>query len=261
MTTRPVALITGASGGIGADLARIMARSGHALVLVARSEPDLSALADEIALTSARPVVIALDLTRTDAASILRKKMQDLELCVDILVNNAGFGLLGAADRLDHGEQISMLDLNIRALTDLTLTFLPDVLSRKGRILNVASVAAFVPGPGMAVYYASKAFVLSFSQALGYELRDKGVTVTTLCPGPVATGFQARAGFHLRLPDIYQPMSSYDVAAAAYRAMMRGQAVAVVGFMNQCLVFLAGHLPKSVSLRLVGRMQAGRLEP
>ena len=192
---RPVTLITGASAGIGAALAHEFAAHGHELVLVARREQALNALADAIAAKGrTRPTVLRVDVARVDAAQSIADALARRGLEPDIVVNNAGFGLLGSADELDRAEQLAMIDLNVRALTDLSLRFIDSLERRKGGILNVASVAGFLPGPGMAVYYATKAYVISFSEALHRELAPKSVRVTVLCPGPVPTEFQARAG-------------------------------------------------------------------
>ncbi len=172
---RPVTVITGASAGIGAALAHEFAAHAHELVLVARREQPLAALADAIAAKGvARPTVLRMDVARIDAARDLREALARRGLEPDILVNNAGFGLLGMADKLDRSEQLAMIDLNVRALTDLSLSFIDVLERRRGGILNVASIAGFLPGPGMAVYYATKAYVLSFSEALHQELASRG---------------------------------------------------------------------------------------
>src|SRR5215471_11600082 len=192
---KPVVLITGASSGIGAALARVFADNGHELALVARRQDRLDALADSLAVTGrARPAVLALDLERRDGASAIAAELSARGLEPAIVVNNAGFGLTGAAAALSRDEQLAMIDLNVRALTELSLMFVDSLARHRGGVLNVASVAAFLPGPGMAVYYASKAYVLSFGEALHREMADRGVRVTALCPGPVPTEFQARAG-------------------------------------------------------------------
>ena len=188
--TRPATVITGASAGIGAELAKIFAAGGHELVLVARREAALQALADEIAGAGGkqpqRPVhVLALDLGQPDAAVRIGEALAARDLAAQFIVNNAGFGLVGRAADLPRDEQLAMIDLNIRTLTELSLAFVDSLSRERGGILNVASVAAFLPGPGMAVYYASKAFVVSLSEALHYELGQHGVRVTALCPGPV----------------------------------------------------------------------------
>ena len=192
---RPITLITGASAGIGAALAQVFAAHDHELVLVARREQRLLALADAIAARGGqRPVVLPIDLARADVADRIGSELAARGLEPDIVVNNAGFGLVGRAAELDRAEQLGMIDINVRALTDLSLAFVDSLERHRGGILNVASIAGFLPGPGMAVYHATKAFVLSFSEALHAELAPRGVRVTALCPGPVPTEFQARAG-------------------------------------------------------------------
>ncbi|MGH7247333.1 MAG: SDR family NAD(P)-dependent oxidoreductase, partial [Pseudomonadota bacterium] len=193
---KPITLITGASSGIGAELARVFAAHGHEVMLVARRERELAALADEISKGGGpRPTVLALDLEQRNAVAAIASELSARGLEPENVVNNAGFGLVGHAAALDRDEQLAMIDLNIRVLTELSLMFVDSLARHRGGVLNVASIAAFLPGPGMAVYYASKAYVLSFSEALHRELARRGVRVTALCPGPVATGFQARAGF------------------------------------------------------------------
>jgi short-subunit dehydrogenase len=183
---RPVTLITGASSGIGVELARAFSSHGHELVLVARREERLNALADEIAAAGRpRPTVLRVDLTRRDAVPSIAAELSSRGLEPAIVVNNAGFGLVGPAAALSRDEQLAMIDLNVRALTELSLTFVESLARHRGGILNVASVAGFMPGPGLTVYYATKAYVLSFSEALHQELKRQGVKVTALCPGPV----------------------------------------------------------------------------
>src|ERR1700690_3340528 len=192
---RPITVISGASAGIGVALARVFARNGHELTLVARREDRLWALADEIAATGARkPLVIVADLQRNDAARVIGEALAAQGTEPQYVVNNAGFGLIGAAASLDRDEQLAMIDVNMRALTELSLAFVDSLARRRGGVLNVGSGAGYRPGPGMAVYYASKAYVLSFSEALHSELKSRGVRVTVLCPGPVPTEFAARAG-------------------------------------------------------------------
>jgi len=237
---RPVTLITGASAGIGAALAHVFAANRHEVVLVARREQLLSTLADQIAATGApRPLVLRADVGRIDAGRRIAEALAAAGVEPDIVVNNAGFGLIGAATRLDRGEQLAMIDLNVRALTDLSLAFADALVRRKGGILNVASVASFLPGPGMAVYYASKAYVLSFSEALHHELAPQGVRVTALCPGPVPTEFQARAGDKtMRFPRTLV-RSAARVAADGYRGLQEGRRVVVPGFPNRVIAALA----------------------
>ena len=248
----PVVLITGASSGIGAALARVFAAHGHELVLVARRQDRLSALADEIAAAGrARPTVLAADLERRDAASAVAAELSAKAMEPAVVVNNAGFGLSGAAAAVSRDEQLAMIDVNVRALTELSLMFVDSLARHRGGILNVASVAAFLPGPGMAVYYASKAYVLSFSEALHRELSDRGVRVTTLCPGPVPTEFQARSGMHLDPAARILELPAERVAQIGYDAFMRGKRVVVAGTGNRIAVSLMRLVPNALLLRLV----------
>ena len=262
MNPRSVTLVTGASGGIGAELARHFAAHGHDLALVARNGRKLEALAHEIAdRAPARPapLVIPLDLSAPDSGEALEREISAAGASVEILVNNAGYGLAGPAAGLDRAEQTAMVDLNVRAVVDLALRFLPQIVAAHGGLLNVASTAAFQPGPGMAVYYASKAFVLSFSEALAQELKGSGVTVTALCPGPTITGFQERAGFDSSmLLTRMAAMSAADVAAAGYSALMTGERVAIPGLINRIAALGAPLTPHAVLLPLVERMQKKR---
>ena len=193
--TERVTLITGASAGIGSELARVFASNGHRVALVARRAERLAALASEIkASGGAAPMVIACDLEQSDAGDKIAAALAAEGVEVEFVVNNAGFGLFGNAIELDRTEQLGIIAVNIRTMTDLSLRFSDSLTRHRGGILNLGSLAGFLPGPGMAVYYASKAYVLSFSEALRQELAPRGVRVTTLCPGSVATEFQARAG-------------------------------------------------------------------
>jgi uncharacterized protein len=256
---RPITLITGASAGIGAALAQEFAAHGHELVLVARREQALATLADAIAAKgAAQPTVLRADLARADATQTIAEALEQRGLEPDVVVNNAGFGLLGAADTLDRAEQLAMIDLDVRALTDLSLAFLDSLKRRRGGILNVASIAAFMPGPGMAVYYASKAYVLSFSEALHHELKPKGVRVTVLCPGPVPTEFQARAGITGEVFPRLLTRSAERVARDGYRCFKEGQRVVVPGSGNRAVSTFARFAPRSLLLTLVGRQQNGQ---
>jgi len=247
MSSTAVCLITGASSGIGAALAREFARHGHALVLTARREPELDRLADEIARAGApRPHVVPADIASVDGADALERALNERRLEVSILVNNAGFGLLGEAAKLDLAQQLAMVDLNVRALTDLTLRFIPAITRHKGGILNVASIAGFMPGPGMAVYHATKAYAVSFSDSLYGELSSQGVKVCALCPGPVPTGFLARAG----IPHDYFPRflarSADRVARAGYAGLMAGRGIMVPGSPNWVMTLLPRFLPRGL---------------
>jgi short-subunit dehydrogenase len=257
---RPVSLITGASAGIGATLARTFARNGHELMLVARREQRLEALADEIAtLGYRRPLCLPLDLERRDAVEQITAAMARLGVEPDIVVNNAGFGLLGPAASLSRTEQLAMIDVNVRALTDVSLAFVDALARRKGGILNVASVAAFLPGPNMAVYYATKAYVLSFSDALHWELRRRGIRVTALCPGPVPTEFQARAGFTDDSGTDMLTRSADQVAEDGYHALRQGRRVVVPGIMNRLTTMVTRLLPRRFLMEVVGRHNRKRI--
>jgi uncharacterized protein len=256
---RPITLITGASAGIGAALAHEFAAHGHDLVLAARREQALGALAEAIAAKGAsRPTVLRADLARADAVQGIAEALDQRGLEPDVVVNNAGFGLLGAADELDRAEQLAMVDLNVRVLTDLSLAFIDSLKRRRGGILNVASIAAFMPGPGMAVYYASKAYVLSFSEALHRELKPKGVRVTVLCPGPVPTEFQARAGMSGDAFPRLLTRSAEQVARDAYRGLMQGCRVVVPGAANRVVTTAIRFTPHRILLDLIARQQRGR---
>ena len=251
---KPVTLITGASAGIGAELARVFARHGHELVLVARREDRLIALADEIAAAGRpRPVVLAIDLEQRDAVARIAAELASRGLEPAIVVNNAGFGLVGAAADLDRDEQLGMIDLNIRALTELSLAFVDSLARHRGGILNVASVAAFLPGPGMAVYYASKAYVLSFSEALHRELKPRGIRVTALCPGPVPTEFQARSGMRADRSQQILTLSADRVAQIGYDGFMRGKRVVVAGLGNKIAVALLRLTPHALVMPMIER--------
>lgn len=257
----PVAIITGASAGIGAELARVFAGHDHELVLVARRTERMNALADEIAgLGRSRPTVLGLDLSAPRAAEKIQEALAARALEPQYIVNNAGFGLVGRARELDRAEQLAMIDLNVRTLAELSLAFVPSLERHRGGILNVASVAGFLPGPNSAVYYAGKAFVLSFSEALHRELKRHGIRVTCLCPGPVATEFQARAG--LAGSEVAWPLAvpAAKVAEAGYRGLMRGQRVVVPGFANRVVTgFASRFVPRALLLKLVEDRQRRRL--
>jgi short-subunit dehydrogenase len=244
---QPVCLITGASSGIGAALAREFARHGHALVLTARREAELDALAESIAGAGGpRPMVIAADIGAADGIAKLADEIRTRGLEVAILVNNAGFGLLGDAAALDLGKQLAMVDLNARALTDLTLRFLPGITCHKGGILNVASIAGFLPGPGMAVYHASKAFAVSLTEALHQEMKEDGVRVCALCPGPVPTQFFARAGIPRGYFPAFLARSADRVAREGYAGFMGGHRVVVPGALNRLITLLPRLLPRGL---------------
>jgi short-subunit dehydrogenase len=253
----PLALVTGASGGIGEELARILARHGHDLVLVARSADKLAALAERLELDHGIKVrAIAKDLARPEAAAELHEALAAEGLAVDVLVNNAGLGLLGKFAEMGIDDDVEMLRLNVEAPTLLTRLFLPAMLERgSGRILNLASTAAFQPGPLMAVYYATKAYVLSFSEALANELAGTGVTVTALCPGPTETGFSSRAGSEQSRLFKGPTMDARTVAEAGYAGLMAGKPVVIPGLRNRILAFGVRLTPRRVVTQIARRMQ------
>ena len=247
-------LITGASGGIGYDLALLAAADGKNLILTARSEEKLNLLADSIRKNhKSEVVIIAADLSSAAGVNQLIKEISDKKLQIDILINNAGFGDFGDFAKADISKNMEMIALNISSLTQLTHFVLQDMMiSGKGRIMNVASTAAFMPGPGMAVYYASKAYVLSFSEALTRELKGSGITVTTLCPGPTDTSFASAAGLgkslmHRLLP----PATSMQVATAGYKAMTNGKAIEIPGLMNKLSTMTPRFTPRFIVRNLI----------
>jgi uncharacterized protein len=248
---RPITLITGASAGIGAAFARLFAERGHECALVARRSASLAALADEIAARGhKRPHVFSLDLADHEGPSRLANELTARALEPAIVINNAGFGLRGSAVELSRAEQINMIDLNVRAVTALALRFVDSLKRHRGGIINIASLAGFFPGPGMAVYFASKAYVLSLSEALARELAPHGVRVTCICPGPVPTEFQARAGLY-ESQSPFLSRSAEQIARDAYDALMAGQRVAVPGVGNKIAAVLPRIMPRALVLRAV----------
>ena len=234
-----------------------MPRTAHDLVLTARGERRLAATAEEIAARHGVAVrTIAKDLSLPGAAEALYQDLGTAQHSPDVLVNNAGFGLYGTFASLDLAAQRDIIQVNVTALTELTRLISPDMRARgTGRILNVASTAAFVPGPLMAVYYATKAYVLHFSEALGEELRGSGVSVTALCPGLTATGFQATAGLEgVRLFKLGM-MDAAEVAHYGYRAMMQGRAIAVPGIKNRIGAHASRFLPRALMRVIVHQIQ------
>jgi hypothetical protein len=257
----PTALITGASAGIGLELAKRFAAGGHALILTARRADELNKLAEQLKAAHKVDVhVFPLDLGAPDGPAKLHEQVTAAGLTVDVLVNNAGFGTLGPFLDTELEKELAMIRLNVSAVVDLCGRFVPAMKARgSGRVLNVASVAAFQPGPFMAIYYGTKAFVLSFSEALWDELRGSGVTVTCLCPGPVRTEFADVAGMHgTNLFSGPNVMDVGPVCDAAFKATMKGKRLVVPGFLNRLLVFAVRFAPRRMVLRIVRRFQQKR---
>jgi short-subunit dehydrogenase len=256
---RPLAVVTGASAGIGRELARVLA-ADHDLVLTARRADELHALAAELRQSHATDcTVVPADLADPAAPRAVFDAVAALGRPADVLVNNAGFGDLGPFAAVDLGKMLRMIRVNVTALTELTGLFLPGMLARgRGRVLNVGSVAGFQPGPLMAVYYATKAYANSFSEAVAAEVAGTGVTVTCLCPGPTESEFGAAAGFAATSGTVGKVMTARAVAEAGVRGMMRGRRVVVPGFRNRLLLFLERFVPRSVVLAAVKWMQSRR---
>ena len=258
--SRPVALITGASSGIGADLARCAAADGFDLVLTARRIPALKAVAERCEKAHGAKVhIIPADLADPTAARVLCAQLRGLRLDVHTLVNNAGFGATGRFAELTLERQLGIIQVNITALTELTHRLLPAMRERRdGGILNVASTAAFLPGPGMAVYYASKAYVLSFTDALHEELRDSGVRVSALCPGPTATEFGEVSGMSsakvMKQASLIQ--RSDVVAQDGWNGLQRGDRVVVPSLRNKLLVQALRVLPRALVARVSAELNA-----
>jgi short-subunit dehydrogenase len=251
------ALITGASGGIGYELAKLLARKCNRLVLVARSAGTLNRLREELERTGDVDIlVIPKDLSAKTSPLEIYQELAAKNITVDVLINNAGFGDHNALVDADWTKLADMLAVNITALTHLTRLFAKGMVERRnGKILNVSSSAAFQPGPFMAVYYASKAYVLSFTEALAEELRGTGVTVTALCPGPTATGFARTAGAERSLLFRFKkPAAAVDVARYGYKAMLRGRTVAVHGMLNKLIIWSIRFSPRAIPPMIVRRL-------
>jgi uncharacterized protein len=253
------ALVTGSSSGIGSEIARELAKRGHGVTLVARREDRLRALADSLATTyRVRTEVVAIDLTDAEARGALPGLMEERGLTVDVLVNNAGFTTMGPVHRSDRTAELAMVRTNIEAVVDLCTLFAPGMVDRhRGAILNTASTAAFQPLPGQAVYGASKAFVLSYGRALGTELKGTGVTVTTLCPGPVETGFAEASGLSDEeagdaLPK-FMWIPAPAVAQAAVAGLAAGRPVVIPGAANRVGAVAAHLIPKSWILPILAK--------
>jgi len=255
--TNPTALITGASGGIGEELARLFAAAGYDLVLVARGDQKLASLSGELSRAHGiQARVLPADLADPAAPPRIFAALGGQAAAIDVLVNNAGFGARGAYAEIDYDVEARMIQVNVAALAHLTRLFLPGMLARRhGRILNVASTAAYVPGPFMAVYYASKAFVLSFSEALAEEVQGSGVSVTALIPGPTQTNFAATAGNQdTPLFRSGAVMSAAAVARVGFDGLMAGKRVAIAGLSNRLTVLSTRLAPRPMLAKITRKL-------
>lgn len=262
MVAMPLAVITGASTGIGRELAFECAKAGYDLVLTARSAAALQKVADEVKAKTGRiSTLISLDLTEPGAPQTLFDSVAPAQSDVEVLINNAGFGLLGFFHELDTDAQLDMIQLNVTALTHLTRLFLPGFIARgaagkKSYVMNIASTAAFQPGPLMAVYYATKAYVVSFTEAIHNEVKDKGVVVTAVCPGATRTEFQNRAGLNAsKLFSGPHVMDAATVAAQGYRAMKAGRSLAITGTINSLMALSVRLVPRQFAASMARKFQ------
>jgi uncharacterized protein len=254
---QPAVVVTGASSGLGVEFAKLAMTEAAKVVLIARSRPQLDALAASLDPSGQLTVVLSLDLAAPDAGEVIARELEALGLYCHILINNAGFGLFGEAVELDRARQLGIIDVNVRAATDLMLRFLPAMAARgSGAVLNVASIAGFAPGPRMALYFATKAYLISVSQALMLEVRDAGVTVTCLCPGPLRTPFLGRAGADgTGLFKLLSKLDTADAARAGWKAMKAGRTLCVPGISNKIGVAMARMMPRGLTLKIVGYLQ------
>lgn len=256
-------LITGASGGIGLEIAKLFAADKYNLILVARNVQKLEELSNElIGKYSIYVITISKDLSLLSAPKEIFDYISEKEITVDFLVNNAGYGGVGAFNETNLETELNMMQVNMNALIVLTKLFLPGMVKKKfGRIMNVASTAAFLPGPFMTIYYATKAFVLSFSEALSTELKNTGVTVTALCPGPTETRFQERSSIGKTKLLKFQKMHNAEfVALKGYRAMMKGKRIEIPGLSNKLLLPLLRFSPRILVLNVIHWLQEVRIK-
>ncbi|HEV7304973.1 SDR family NAD(P)-dependent oxidoreductase [Ensifer sp.] len=260
---RPAIVVVGASRGIGRALAELAAGDGAPVVLVARSIEGLRSVESSIKQAGGEAFPLSLDLTSSKAPTDLEDFLAREALVCDVLINSAGYGLRGAASALPNADQVGMIDVNVRALAELTLRLLPGMVARRrGGIINLASVASFTPGPYMATYYASKAFVRSFSEALHEETRKAGVTVTCVAPGPVSTEFLATSGANRAALFKVLPKASPEyVADCAWRGFKARRRLVIPGISAKLAILMAGLLPSAALLPLVGRLQLRGNDP
>lgn len=254
---KPAAVVTGAASGIGRELARCAARDGAIVVLVDRSQEGLADIASELSRAGAQVHTVLLDLVGENAVARLEDALTERGLYCDVLVNCAGFGVFGVSTQADRLVQLELIDVNVRALTETCLRFVPGMIERhRGRVLNVGSLTGYVPGPHMAAYHASKAYVRSFSAALAVELADMGVGVTCLAPGIVISPFFLHSGFNkTRLARLMPRSTAREVAASGWRALQDGKPVVLPGWWNRLIVAACGLIPHALLLRLIAALQ------
>ena len=254
---KPAIVVTGASSGIGRELARVAAREGSIMVLLGQSQQALDDLVAKLGSSGAQAHAFCFDLADRDAGQQIENALSELGVYCDVLVNSAGFGVFGPAAEIDREEQLKLLDVNARALTELTLRFLPGMVARRrGGILNVGSITGYAPGPNMAVYYASKAYVRSFTAALAAELAGTGVTVTCLSPGVIRTAFFERATVgKTRLFKLMPRSNAPETAEVGWRSFRAGKRLVIPGLTNWIILSVCRLLPDAVVLRLISTLQ------
>ena len=259
-TLQPAIVVTGASSGIGRDIARLAARDRCFLLLLGRSQPALDELVAELAVAGAQAAALSIDLLDPRALDRIESALSERSLYCDVLVNSAGFGVFGPAAEAAAREQLNLVDVNIRALTELTLRFLPGMVARgRGGFLNVGSITCYVAGPNMAAYYASKAYVNSFSAALAAEVAGSGVTVTCLTPGVVRTAFFERCSVgHSRLMKLMPRSNSPEIAEVGWRGFKAGKRIVIPRLIDRISVAISVLLPQSLLTRFVGLLQRPR---
>ena len=256
--SRSCVLITGATTGIGYELAKLYAKDKNNLILVARDEERLKAVKDELILYSINVYTIPVDLSVDKSCEKILEFVNKNNLSVDILINNAGLGSFGYLSEIEMEKELKLIDVNIKALTELTKIFLPIMIGHgEGAIMNVASTAAFCAGPKMATYYASKAYVLNFTEALYEELKESDIKISCLCPGPVKTSFQEKSGIRKRGAAKNTLMTPKEVAKIAYRDFKKGKLIIIPGFKNKLIVFLNKFIPRSLSRKIILMMNKG----
>jgi short-subunit dehydrogenase len=253
----PATVVTGAASGIGRELAHCATLGGAVVVLVDRSQEGLADVAVELGKTGVQAHAVLLDLVSQNAGQRLESALSELGLYCDVLINCAGFGVFGVAAQTDRRLQLELVDVNVRALTELTLRFVPGMIERgRGRILNVGSITGHVPGPNMAAYHASKAYVRSFTAALGAELAGTGVSVTCLAPGIVVSPFFLHTGFNkTRLAKLMPRSTAREVAKAGWGALQNGKREVMPGLWNQLIIAACELVPHALLLRLIAALQ------